>query len=169
MRYWIGKHVHGPGSQAEYAFAYYACDPKFLDFASDLTPQQVSFNWTDLVENHVNDKSATDLCPNAKASPDRRSSRWCAQFKDLKGCIDLPTPTEKATSEIRRSSNLEMLVALREGVLEKIETARLLQEQNPEQRMRLFEAMAISWKDKAKRKNTTAPRTTMEARTSSHG
>lgn len=144
--------------QAIYTFAYHACDPDFVSMATG-KPQDV-FKWTDAVEDKVNngyvveqdEKKPRGPCPTTDSGKNQSTSRWCAAFANI-GCVDLPTPLEYSTHQLRHTSSLEALLQSRDNLLTTIETTRLIEQlfdpsdRNSEaRRLQLLEAIAIQWR-----------------------
>jgi hypothetical protein len=152
------------GGQAIYSFSYHACDPEFMTLAT--RKAESFFQTTDAVTYQLKDGNVVEQdkdkprgpCPTTDSGKNQSSSRWCANFAKI-GCVDLPTPIEYSTHELRRSSSLESLLQARDSLLMLIETtmmtAELLnagdkaanaQQRAEARRLQFFEAMAIQWK-----------------------
>ena len=140
-------------NQSMYSFAYHSCDAEFMALATD--KDKAWFQATDDVTFQLKDGKIVEQdlakprgpCPTTDDGKNKASSRWCANFAML-GCIELPTPLEYSTHELRRSSSLESLLQARDTLLTLIETTLLTQElfKADAKRLQFFEALAIEWK-----------------------
>jgi hypothetical protein len=139
--------------QPVYSFAYHACDPEFMALATH--EEEKWFQTTDDVTYQIKDGIVVEEdaqkpkgpCPTTDSGSNESSSRWCANFTKI-GCVEMPTPSEYSTHELRRSSSLESLLQARETLLILMETTLLTQElfKTEGRRLQFFEAMAIQWK-----------------------
>jgi hypothetical protein len=89
------------------------------------------------------------------------AERWCATFTGLKNCIVLPTPEHVITGELRRSDDVEGLLAARQRLLTLIETRKLLSDLSGNLRDTLIDALIMQWivEQKALEGNRAEPQT----------